>query len=220
MAQPRQPKIYHIIHVDRLASIVGDGQLLADAVISRRQGNGTTIGMNKIKLRRLTLPLSCRPGLNVGGCVPFYWCPRSVMLYLIHCGNDPELTYRGGQQPIIHLEADFRKAVEWAEENGKRWAFTLSNAGAFYFEDRCDLAQLNEINWEAVDTNWWSGRGIPSSVKEGKQAEFLVEECFPWRLVERIGVYSNGIANRVDQALAGSRHRPLVETRRDWYYPD
>ncbi|HEX3684895.1 MAG TPA: DUF4433 domain-containing protein [Bryobacteraceae bacterium] len=220
MAQPRQPKIYHIVHVDRLASIGADRHLLSDAVMSRREGDGTTIGMNKIKLRRLTLPLSCRPGLKVGECVPFYWCPRSVMLFLIHCDNDPELTYHGGQQPIVHLEADFLKAVEWANGNRKRWAFTLSNAGARYFEDRCDLRQLNEIQWEAVGANLWSGRGIPSSVKEGKQAEFLIEECFPWQLVERIGVYSSAIANRVDQALAGTFHRPVVETRRDWYYPD
>ncbi len=164
MPQPLQPKIYHIIHVDRLASIAAEGHLLSDAVMSGRQGNGTTIGMSKIKLRRLTLPVSCRPGLNVGECVPFYWCPRSVMLYLIHCDNDPGLTYHGGQQPIVHLEADFQKTLEWAEENGKRWAFTLSNAGAYYFEDRCELGQLNEINWDAVRTNWWSGRGIPSTI--------------------------------------------------------
>ena len=220
MAQPAHPKIYHIVHVDRLASIAAGGYLLGDAVMAGRHGTGTTIGMSKIKQRRLALPVSCRPGLNVGECVPFYWCPRSVMLFLIHKDNDPELTYHGGQQPIVHLEASFQKTVEWAEQQEKRWAFTLSNAGAFYFEDRCELGQLKEINWDAVGTNWWSGRSISSSVKEGKQAEFLIEECFPWTLVERIGVFSDAVANRVDQTLTRIAHRPAVETRRDWYYPD
>lgn len=220
MPQPVQPKIYHIVHVDRLGAIATGGYLLSDAAMSGSTGAGTTIGMSKIKERRLTLPLASYPDLKVGECVPFYWCPRSVMLFLIKCDNDPDLSYHGGQQPIVHLEADFQKTVQWAEANGKRWAFTLSNAGSFYFEDRRELGQLCEIDWDAVGTARWSGRGISPTVKEKKQAEFLVEERFPWELVERIGVYSNAIANRVDQALTGVAHRPPIEAKRDWYYPD
>lgn len=50
------------------------------------------------------------------------------MLYLIFRQND-ELSYEGGQEPIVHLEADLAETVAWAEANDKRWAFTLSNAG-------------------------------------------------------------------------------------------
>jgi hypothetical protein len=107
-----------------------------------------------------------------------------------------------------------------AESGSKAFIPPTDSAIDPYFEDRCELGQLEEINWDAVGTNWWSGRNISSSVKEGKQAEFLIEECFPWTLVERIGVFSDAIAHRVDQALTGIAHRPAVETRRDWYYPD
>ncbi|MYI72542.1 MAG: DUF4433 domain-containing protein, partial [Synechococcus sp. SB0673_bin_10] len=31
-------------------------------------------------------PMKCRPVLNVGDCVPFHFCPCSVMLYVIHKG--------------------------------------------------------------------------------------------------------------------------------------
>jgi ssDNA thymidine ADP-ribosyltransferase, DarT len=140
------------------------------------------------------------------------------MLYLIHCANHEELTYKGGQGPIVHLEFDMKELVAWAEEKGRRWAFTLSNAGAYYFEDRCDLAQLDEINWDAVVTNRWSGAGISRSVKEGKQAEFLVERSVPWRFVQRVGVRSNGAAQQVAQAMKGASHRPTVEIKTDWYY--
>ena len=110
--------------------------------------------------------------------------------------------------------------MEWAAAAGHRWAFTLSNAGAKYFEDRADLSQLNEINWEAVGATTWSGQGVPSSVKDGKQAEFLVERHFPWALVERIGVRSQETAQRVSDALGGHPHRPATEIRKDWYYGD
>ncbi len=219
MPVPAAPKIYHIVHVDRLSSIIADGFLWSDAEIVRRARPGTAIGMNGIKQRRLSeLTLTSHPGLYVGACVPFYFCPRSVMLYLIHQANHPDLSYRGGQGPIVHLESDLHQAVFWTEQNNRRWAFTLSNAGAYYFEDRADLAQLDEIDWSAVQAERWSGRGILPSVKEGKQAEFLVENAFAWELVSRIGVRSPQVYGQVRAALPAAGHQPSVEITPDWYY--
>jgi hypothetical protein len=219
MPQPIEPKIYHIVHADRLPSIIADNNLWCDAEIVRRSPRGTTIGMSGIKERRLNeLKLNSHPALHVGGCVPFYFCPRSIMLYLIYQGNHPELAYKGGQGPIIHLEADLHATVTWAAQNNFRWAFTLSNAGAYYFEDRADLTKLGEINWEAVQANQWSGNGISGSVKEGKQAEFLIENSFPWSLISRIGVNSRPVYDQVRRALHGTPHQPAVEIKNDWYY--
>lgn len=120
MTAPVRPKIYHIVHVDRLPSIITDGYIWCDAEISRRTSPGTTIGMSAIKQRRMKLPLSSHPGLHVGECVPFYFCPRSVMLYMIHQANHPDLTYRDGQGPIVHLMADLHETVAWARQNQQR----------------------------------------------------------------------------------------------------
>lgn len=134
------------------------------------------------------------------------------MLYVIFRADHPELGYRGGQGPIVHLEADLRQAVDWAEANDRRWAFTPSNAGASYFEDYDDLRQLRNLAWEAIQALDWRGR------QEGKQAEFLVEGSFPWEIVSGVGVHSPRIANRVLQAIQGSSHRPPVEIKPGWYY--
>ena len=53
MAIPANPKIYHIVHVDRLVSIIADGHLWCDAQLLARNATGTTIGMQGIKERRL-----------------------------------------------------------------------------------------------------------------------------------------------------------------------
>lgn len=107
MTIPAKPKIYHIVHVDRLSSIIADYYLYCDVEISRRGNlNGTTIGMNGIKERRLQRTLTSYPNIRVGDCVPFYFCSRSIMLYLISRKNNPDLSYCEGQEPIIHLEAD------------------------------------------------------------------------------------------------------------------
>jgi hypothetical protein len=212
MTVPAQPKIYHIAHIDRLPSIIANNRLWSDAEVNARNPQGTVIGMDSIKQRRLTLPLSSRAGLNVGDCVPFYFCPRSIMLYLIHQANHPELTYRGGQTPIIHLQADLHNVVNWANQQKRRWAFTTSNAGSYYFEDRCDLNQLNEIDWQSVQTHHWQ------NCKEGKQAEFLLEQFFPWELIEKIGVASNVTYQQVMNAIPSNGHRPNVVIEEQWYY--
>lgn len=219
MTVPAHPRIYHIVHVDRLPSIISSKGLWCDAVMAAHAGPGTTIGMDSIKKRRLEeLTLASHADLHVGQCVPFYFCPRSIMLYLLYQSNHPELAYRGGQSQIVHLEADLNVAVNWANEQGRRWAFTLSNAGGRYFEDRANLAQLNQVNWAAVQASQWSGNGIDRSIKEGKQAEFLIEQDFPWQLVKRIGVHTRTMYQQVMNVLPEHGHRPAVEIRADWYY--
>lgn len=209
---PKDPKIYHIVHADRLHSIISDGNLWSDDEVQKRSKLGPNIGMDNIKKRRLTeLRLSSHPDLYVGQCVPFYFCPRSVMLFLIYKKN-PELQYKDGQEPIIHFEADLRKSVNWATQNNKRWAFTLSNAGSRRFEDRSSLDHLQELDWEAIQSNNWAQQ------KEGKQAEFLVERSFPWMLVERIGVQSSNVCQQVTKILESTVHRPKVEIIDRWYY--
>ena len=86
---PANPKIYHIVHVDRLPSIIADSNLWSDREVRERGIDGTAIGMSNIKERRLGNELDSHPGLRVGDCVPFYFCPRSVMLYVIHMSNNP-----------------------------------------------------------------------------------------------------------------------------------
>ncbi|WP_063652493.1 DUF4433 domain-containing protein [Aliivibrio fischeri] len=213
MPVPAQPKIFHIVHVDRLASILGSNGLLCDARIIAQNAAGTTIGMNTIKQRRLIeLTLDSHPDLFVGQCVPFYFCPRSIMLYVIHRADSDELAYKGGQGPIIHLQADLNATVQWAQQQGHRWAFTLSNAGSYYFEDRSDLAQLHELDWPAIYARQWQG------CKEGKQAEFLMEHSFPWHLVEEIVVQSPLIHQQVVNTLLMAAHRPPVTINPNWYY--
>lgn len=136
------------------------------------------------------------------------------MLYVIYRANHPGLTYRGGQAPIIHLESDLQTVVAWAKSNDVLWAFSLTNAGAYYSEFRSRIEELGELDWEAIEATDFSN----SDVKERKQAEFLVHGKFPFRFVERIGVLSSEIRSRAVEDLATSGHKPVVDILEEWYY--
>lgn len=210
--QPDQPKIYHIIHIDKLNSIISQGGLFCDDYVVKNSLAGTTIGMGNIKRRRLEeLRLSTYPNLYVGQCVPFYFAPRSVMLYMIHMKNN-ELEYKGGQDNIIHLECDLMSVVGWANAESKRWVFTSSNAGSRYFEDSNDLSNLANLDWEAIQARHWS------NVSSQKQAEFLVEGFLDFRLVSRIGVSTESTLAKTREILTSSPHKPILELKPGWYY--
>jgi hypothetical protein len=214
MTLPASPKLYHITHVANLASIAAADGLRSDARMAAAGGPGVSIGMPHLKSRRLAMPVACHPGDVVGDYVPFYFCPRSVMLYLLHRGNHPELTYRDGQQEIVHLEFDLYAVAEHSTRSGGRFAFTRSNASARYTEFLSDLADLGSLGWAAIRNPDFRD----ASVKEAKQAEFLAHGTVPWSLVERIGAQSHPVAERAADALRGIEHQPLIEVRRDWYF--
>lgn len=185
MNLPIQKKIYHVTHLRNLSQIIRHGGLWSDAKRIELGLDCEIVGMSKIKARRLEeMEVRCHPGTNVGQYVPFNFCFRSVMLFILYRGNHPDLTYHDGQGPIVHLQADLHVTVNWAEENGIQWAFSDVNAGAGYASFYASLDRLNEVDWAAVEARDFRR----ADIKDAKQAEFLVFEWFPWNLIERIGV--------------------------------
>lgn len=214
-AVPPNPKIYHITHVDNLAGIAAAGCLWSDRERIDRGLSCSLVGMSTIKQRRLDeIEVDCHTGTKVGEYVPFYFCPRSIMLYILHKGDHPDITYRGGQSSIVHLRADLNAAIAWAEQQKVKWACSDRNAGAFVASFFKRPQDLNKINWPAVNATDFRG----TLVKEGKQAEFLLHESFPWHLIEAIGVRNAPIQTKVQAALRGATHQPPVTVETSWYY--
>jgi uncharacterized protein (DUF433 family) len=212
---PPRPKIYHITHLDNLPKIASRVELVSDA---NRMINGLTcslVGMSTIKQRRLNeIEVSCYPGTKVGQYVPFYFCPRSIMLYILHMGNHPDVSYKGGQGSMIHLQADFHTVIEWANSNKVRWAFSNGNAGAYLTTFYNHPSKLSEIDWTAVSATDFRD----AKMKEGKQAEFLMFDVFPWTLIDKIGTINSTIATKVQTAIANAEHQPTIAPEPSWYF--
>jgi len=203
---PANPRIFHITHVKNLPGILHERCLWSDAERRRQTLTTTNIGHNHIKDRRLRRPVPVAAGGMLGDYVPFYFCSRSVMLYVVSRGHQD---YGGGQDDIVHLVS----SVDTAERQRRPWAFTDRHAElghALYFDDR---SKLREVDWNVMPLEWWS----ESDVKERRQAEFLVHRSFPWPAIERIGVRSPGMAATVKAVLPAHAHPP-VEIHPDWYY--
>ena len=77
-----------------------------------------------------------------------------------------------------------------------------------------NIDEIDALDWNAIGETDWRD----PFVKERKQADFLVEESFPWELIERIGVIDEKIAERVASLLREASHRPKVVVAPQWYF--
>ncbi len=215
MSVPTQPKIFHITHLRNLEQIARDEGIWSDAKRIERKLNCQLVGMSTIKQRRLEdIDVRCHPGIKVGQCVPFYFCPRSIMLYILHKGNHQDINYTEGQRPMIHMQVDLRETVKQADKSSVKWAFSDCNAGSRVADFFNRLEDLDKVNWSAVKASDFRD----PTIKEGKQAEFLVFESLPWTLVEKIGVIDEDIQSQVNDLLKDAAHRPPAIIERGWYY--
>lgn len=204
-APPKDPSIFHITHVENLLGILREGGLWCDSQRIARRLVSTNIGHLHIKSRRLQREVMTSAGGMLGDYVPFNFCPRSVMLYVVHKGHQG---YEGGQDEIVHLVSSIHRAVAL----GKPWAFSDRHAELGYARHFEDLQHLDQVKWNVMAQQYWQ------DVAEARQAEFLVREHFPWTAIREVAVRSEATEQRVQRILAGADHRPEVAIRPQWYY--
>ncbi len=205
IADPQQVLIYHITDVENLPGILSEGGLRSDAVIAER--NPTVIGSGHIKERRLKqIRVMCCGGRSVGEFVPFYFCPRSPMLFTTNKGATGRPP--GCQRTILHLVSRVNVAIGL----GRAWAVSDGNAGAFHTWFGSTLDAIKTLDWVAIRATDWRGK------THQKCAEFLVAEVFPWTGFHAVGCHNNDVAKRVEHLLNSNAHHPAVTVESGWYY--
>lgn len=199
--------LYHITDVSNLPSILSSGGLLSDCALAGVAHQ--VIGYSNIKHRRMTeYRVPCCANRFVGEFVPFYFCPRSPMLYTVNLGNTGQP--RGCQASIVHLVTTVAAAVK----QDRAFAISDVNAGTGYASFRNDLASLDDpahLSWADIETNQWEGR------MHLKQAEFLVADRFDWNGIIYIGCHNASAAAEVAELLP-SKASPKVGVKPNWYY--
>lgn len=205
--------IYHITHVTNLAGIIADGGLWCDRLRATRAAGAVSIAHQHIKDRRAKRHVPVAAGGALADYVPFYFAPRSPMLFTIHRGNVQG--YSEGQRPIVHLVSTAETAIAL----NKPWAFTDGHAEMMISEFFTELERLSEVvDWPVMRDQYWNDTLEDNDRKRRRQAEFLVHEFFPWEAFGRIGAQSNDIRHQVELALQNIDHKPEIVVEPDWYY--
>ncbi|MFN7018828.1 MAG: DUF4433 domain-containing protein [Fimbriimonadales bacterium] len=203
-------QIYHMTHIGNLESIIKASRLYSDAAASAY--NPRSIAYLDLKKKRKEKTVPVPPNGVVADYVPFYFAPRSPMLYAIHKG-----CVRSGlsQTEIVYLVT----SVETIARAGKLFVFTDRHPISSFPRFSNDLNLLNQfVDWNVMRSEYWHDTPQYPNRQSRRQAEFLVHQAVEWSLIEQIGVYDQGRLQQVQQILQSASHRPLVSVQRDWYY--
>lgn len=205
---PKQTRIYHITDVSNLQGIIDEGGLHSDAAMRASGVAHTEIGYGTIKWRRLTqYTIGCCENRFVGEFVPFYFAPRSPMLYTINKGNTGRPP--GCQTSILHLVS----SVDIAWKLGQPWAISDGNAGAGYTTFSNGNDALDEVDWSAVRSDIWGGDKMHK-----KMTEFLIRDFFPVTAFIGIAAQNDKVAEEVTATLKVNNIQIPVKTIKTWYF--
>jgi hypothetical protein len=171
-----------------------------------------SISYDSVQRRRARRHVPYKPYGTVHDYVPFYFAPRSPMLYTIVQGNVH--SYSEGQDPLVYLVS----TVQAIHEAHLQFVFTDGHCIIEYTNFYDDLADLSQIDWSLMRAHYWANTPDDSDRVRRRQAEFLVYRACPWHLITEIGVINREIKKVVVDSLERSSYKPPVIVRNSWYY--
>lgn len=212
MSRPSPVTVYHFTRVEHLVSIIESG-LQPDSTVGEMLQ--VEVGNAGIKSRRASRPVTVDPGGYVGDYAPFYFAPRSPMMYSIHRGNVPN--YVDGCARLIYLVT----TVERLDRLGATIVLSDRNAVYEYAEFRRfrgAWAADDFIDWPLMRAYWWNNTPEDPDRMERRMAECLVHEQVPWGAFTEVHSRSRAVATEANQALeaAGAAIRATVSPQ--WYF--
>ncbi|MEH2467821.1 type II toxin-antitoxin system toxin DNA ADP-ribosyl transferase DarT [Nostoc sp.] len=207
--------IYHITHIDNLSSILQSGELMSNSRLRQEKTKYFDIAHGHIQDRRGMKSVPCGAGGTLHDYVPFYFAPRSPMLYANHKKTVDK--YSGGQIPILHLVS----SAEAVDSAGLCFVGADGHAAMEYtdFFNEIEYLYLDGIiDWEIMEAYYWADTEEDGDRKRRRQAEFLVHQFFPWQLIQEIGVINTTIQAQVRQILQNFKVKTPVGVYSKWYY--
>lgn len=204
--------ILHMTHISNLHRILESNGLIAISQLVSNNQSYINIAHTSIQDQRATYAVPVEPYGTLHDYVPFYFAPRSPMLFSISKGNING--YSDGQKPIIYLVTQpkiiQRKAMPFCFTDGH---------GIMSFTDYFnDLKDLDKVDWEIMNAKYWSDTEYDSDRRRRRMAEFLVYNYVPLECFIGIGVYNEYYKEEVEKILKEFTASIPVKIKGNWYY--
>jgi hypothetical protein len=201
-SERRDPLLYHITHLDNLPAIAQQGGLWAKAHLPADALQADLADPN-IQDRRHSFLVPGTEGRCLHDYVPFYFCPKSPMLY----------RRKEHQREIVYLVSRPSHCVAQRLE----WLFTDSHAVTALARYSRDLADLVRLDWLAIESGVWGG-SANQEVRRRKQAEWLVYRFVPLDAIAGLAALTPEASRQASECLQREGISKTCITMPSWYY--
>ncbi|MDG4764326.1 DUF4433 domain-containing protein [Solwaraspora sp. WMMD406] len=206
----------HFTHVENLPIIAATGRLACD--VSARAGlTRTEVGDPAIKDSRRRRQIPIGPRGYVGDYVPFYFAPRSPMMYRIACDHRDSIPgrYAGGDRQLVYLAATVGAVVD----AGLAWVATDGNAANAATTFTTNLDDLNSmVDWPLMYAERWNSTEEDPDRQRRRMAEFLVHREVPLAVFQQVAAYDPAHAAQARATLGDHYLTSRVAVVPTWYY--
>ena len=155
-----------------------------------------SIAYTDLKEKRAHTRVTVAAGGTLADYVPFYYGPRSPMLYVNWRGG--VAGYDGGQEDIVHLVCALEDLVV-----AGNFVITDGHPITPLSTQHDTLVALDRIDWRVMRLKYWADDDTDGDRKRRRQAEFLVHRQVPVGAVRLVAGIDEPVAQRAAEALAG-----------------
>ena len=187
---------YRISHIQNIQHILQNG--LCTKHHPKASANFINIGNTEIIGVRDDMPVRLKGYGNIGEYVPFYFTPKSMMLFNIITGHRQPIVPKQRKEDIIVIRClikDISKAGRFFFTDGQANEKTLTT----HYDD---LAALDNIDWSIIQRGDFKKEAADTDKTRRYQAEFLVFHHVPVNYIESINVYNDKAGTFVHKEMA------------------
>ncbi|MBM7578533.1 type II toxin-antitoxin system toxin DNA ADP-ribosyl transferase DarT [Jeotgalibacillus terrae] len=199
--------LYHLTHINNLISIFSNQGLLSYSEVIKRDKEYKDVADQGIQIQRSSTIVPISPGGSLHDYVPFYFAGRSPMLY--------RLSHNGfHQKELVYLMTNTEKV----KDSRLPFVFTDGHAIMFLTEFYNNLEFLNKIDWDVMESKYWSDTDEDPDRKRRRQAEFLIHQQVLMKDITGIAVYSEDTKLYVEELLQKEQIIKPVIVVKEYYY--
>jgi hypothetical protein len=210
MLGPEAARIFRITHVQNVPWILTHGLHCRSS--NQRDPNFVPIGMPDLIEKRATRNVPLPPGGVLGDYVPFYFTPRSIMMFNIKTGRNNVI-----QRPNAEI-AILVSSLHRLQELNIRFLFTDGHAYMKESDYFGDLADLNRIDWELLKRRDFKYDAEDPGKLGRYQAEALVHRHLPISALLGIACYDSQTQRRLEAEVSQRGLSTPVKAIPTWYF--
>ncbi len=202
---------YRITHISNLF------HLLQNGIVNKHHPDANNeyidIGNPQIIDVRSKMPVKIANYGNIGDYVPFYFTPKSMMLFNIITGHRHPIVPRRNRSEILVIRCLISNLVKL-----RQWFFTDGQANDMASNHYNDMTNLGQIDWGNIQNSDFSKSDGDYDRPRRYQAEFLVHRHVPLTCVESLNVYNDQAANIVTNVLYQNNINLAVNIQPQYFF--